>query len=189
MSYLFVCLIWSEKTVGLCSRWASGGHPPAGPQPSRCVGKLTCRQREHRGKGTLLLIVLAPSPAPLEVLVGPHARVMCSMIGFPCVSVCVSVCECVCECVCVCETESACVGICVQQRRGPSRTSTRAPAPAGSGEMKPQPWFSPRGFHWGRNLFSWGRKPACPELSTLDSLSSANSYCEVNVQRSGQFYV
>ena len=101
----------------------------------------------------------------------------------------ISMCECVCECVCVCETESACVGICVQQRRGPSRTSTRAPAPAGSGEMKPQPWFSPRGFHWGRNLFSWGRKPACPELSTLDSLSSANSYCEVNVQRSGQFYV
>ena len=65
------------------------------------------------------------------------------------------------ECVCVCEREreSACVGICVQQRRGPSRTSTRAPAPAGGGEMKPQPWFSPRGFHWGRNLFSRGRKP------------------------------
>lgn len=51
MSYLFVCLVWSEKTISLCSRWAGGGHPPAGPQPSRCVGKLACRPEREPGEG------------------------------------------------------------------------------------------------------------------------------------------
>lgn len=49
-------------------------------------------QRENRGKGTLLLIVLAPGPAPLGGLVGLHSWAMCSMTGFPCVSVCLGVC-------------------------------------------------------------------------------------------------
>lgn len=138
MSYLLVCLVWVRRPSAFAAGGQVGAIPLQALSPPVCGQAGLQTREENRGKGTLLLIVLAPGPAPLGGLVGLHSWAMCSMTGFPCVSVLGSVCARVIG-------ESLPVWASVSSKAGPGRTSTRA-APAGSGEMKPQPWFSPRGF-------------------------------------------
>ena len=73
-------------------------------------------------------------------------------------------------------------------KAGPEPDQHPSPHPSRQRGDEASALVFPPGFPLGKKFIFPGQE-ACPELSTLDSLFSANSYCEVNVERSGQFYV
>lgn len=151
MSYLFVCLIWSEKTVGFCSRWAGGGHPPAGPQPSWCVGKLACGPEREPGEGDPASECPGSRPCTSR-RAGGTARMGNVHINR------ISMCECVCECVCGVRQRVCLCGHLCPAKAGPEPDQHPSPRPSGQWGDEASALVFPTGFPLGKKFIFLGQE-------------------------------